>query len=590
MQTVLSDLIVLVLDCQATCANPEKGHLLEIGWAQTSAAGNGESTLQKTETCLCKLPDGTDIPRHVRRITGISDEELASGYQLFEIWGRLTKTAHRIAAANSMELCPAVIHFARYEEPYLRHLHQHISPDVPFPFEILCTHEIAKRLLPDLPRRGIRAVAGYLGYSVDELRRSAHHTAATAYIWRKLAALLSDEHGIHTLEELRFWLANTNASTRSGRAYPMDSRIRLGLPDSPGVYRMLRSNGDVLYVGKAKSLKQRVNSYFQKRSDHSEHILEMLSQAFDVAATVTGSALEAAVLESDTIKRLSPPYNIALRRRNREVYFFSRDLRHARPEADDIHTIGPLPSVDSVMTFPAVLKLLGETRPDISTDENVCAAVLGIPREYIPDVDCFREGFDIFRQRHGTVLNNNLCAGSLSKLGAQLWQERHVEPDTPDTDQNDSGMNDESADEHNGDTADEKVRTPETVADSIESSILHGAHLLRRARWFCLLSESSLVWRACEKDNRMLHHIVFEKGEAHCCGDIQPGDDVDVPPGYMRKFHERQQNFDVTTYDRLRVVTTELRRLLFEGRDVELRVRPAVSLRNEHLERLLRWV
>ncbi len=88
----------------------------------------------------------------------------------------------------------------------------------------------------------------------------------------------------------------------------------------------------------------------------------------------------------------------------------------------------------------------------------------------------------------------------------------------------------------------------------------------------------------------MLHHIVFEKGEAHCCGDIQPGDDVDVPPGYMRKFHERQQNFDVTTYDRLRVVTTELRRLLFEGRDVELRVRPAVSLRNEHLERLLRWV
>jgi len=128
MQILLSDLIVLVLDCQATCANPEKGHLLEIGWAQTSAAGNGDSALQKTETCLCKLPDGADIPRHVRRITGISDKELASGYQPFEIWNRLTKTAHKIAAANSMDVCPAVIHFARFEEPYLRHLYQHISP------------------------------------------------------------------------------------------------------------------------------------------------------------------------------------------------------------------------------------------------------------------------------------------------------------------------------------------------------------------------------------------------------------------------------------------------------------------------------
>ena len=170
MSTALLDLSVLALDCQATCANPDKGHLLEIGWAQTSAAENGDSALHATETCLCKLPDGTDIPRHVRRITGISDEELALGCQPFEIWARLTKTAHKIAAADNMDVCPAVIHFARFEEPYLRHLHQHFSPDVPFPFEILCTHEIAKRLLPDLPRRGVRAVAGYLGYSVNELR------------------------------------------------------------------------------------------------------------------------------------------------------------------------------------------------------------------------------------------------------------------------------------------------------------------------------------------------------------------------------------------------------------------------------------
>jgi hypothetical protein len=104
---------------------------------------------------------------------------------------------------------------------------------------------------------------------------------------------------IQNLNELTDWMGRTPPQSRTGRDYPMKPEIRLRLPEKPGIYRMLRSNKDLLYIGKATSLKQRVNSYFRQKGAQAEHTLEMLSQAADLNVTLTGSALEAAVLESD---------------------------------------------------------------------------------------------------------------------------------------------------------------------------------------------------------------------------------------------------------------------------------------------------
>ena len=83
-------------------------------------------------------------------------------------------------------------------------------------------------------------------------------------------------------------------------------------------------NGDLLYIGKATSLKQRINSYFRPKTAHAEHILEMLTQAGKVEITGTPSALEAAVLEVEQIQRWRPAYNRALRDDGRSVVFFTR--------------------------------------------------------------------------------------------------------------------------------------------------------------------------------------------------------------------------------------------------------------------------
>ena len=85
------------------------------------------------------------------------------------------------------------------------------------------------------------------------------------------------------------------------------------LPESPGVYIMRDKTDDIIYVGKAKILKNRVRQYFQNSANHSLKVKQMVSNIDHFEYIVTGSEVEALILENNLIKKHNPKYNILLK-------------------------------------------------------------------------------------------------------------------------------------------------------------------------------------------------------------------------------------------------------------------------------------
>jgi DNA polymerase-3 subunit epsilon len=530
----LASLDVLILDAQATGA---RGHLLELGWARVAPHGDPPRAV----TRLVRLPPGERLPRRVAMLTGLSAEALAEGVDPLAAWRDLATFAASIATGD---VVPTVIHYARFEAPFLADLAA--QDDASPRLDIVCAHAVARRLLPDLPRCTLRALAGYFGHPLEALRRSGEHVEATASVWRSLITLLAEQESVRTWDDLRAWLAGPRRA-RTHRAYPMPREVRLALPNRPGLYRMLRQDGSVLYVGKATSLRSRVNSYFRRQSGGAERTLEMLSQARSLSFTVTESALEAALLEPDEIKLHRPPYNVALREEGRTLWFASDDFRSLSPHPDRAHRIGPLTSRDHLPSLAALARALaGDARA-------TPAEILGIPERWAPPRDILDAALSLFAATHGDVVRTGCHA--LLALGTRLWAD---------------GWRERAIDE-DADAPEEPAETvsPAGVAWAMERLVVLAAHAIRRARWLCRLADCGVAWRE-EGIESAARILVVERGEVI----LRAGADAvtaPVPPGSARSSADRRRALaNVATFDRLRVLTTELRRVVAEGGAAEI--------------------
>lgn len=149
------------------------------------------------------------------------------------------------------------------------------------------------------------------------------------------------------------------------------------LPHSPGVYQFVDANANIIYVGKAKSLKKRVSSYFVENRDHSAKVLVMVRQIVDIKHIVVDSEQDALLLENSLIKKLQPRYNILLKDDKTYPWIVllkepfprvmsTRELRH-----DGSEYFGPY---GSIATQRSILEFIRDVVPLRTCKHNLSAS------------------------------------------------------------------------------------------------------------------------------------------------------------------------------------------------------------------------
>lgn len=135
------------------------------------------------------------------------------------------------------------------------------------------------------------------------------------------------------------------------------------LPDKSGVYLMKNSLGEIIYIGKAKNLKNRVRSYFQNSKNHAAKVKAMVSNVYEFEYIITDSEMEALILECNLIKKYRPRYNILLKDDKQYPYIkvtlsedFPRVIKTRKVIKDGSKYFGPYTDVTALNETLEIIK------------------------------------------------------------------------------------------------------------------------------------------------------------------------------------------------------------------------------------------
>ena len=324
----------VVVDTETTGARPGEDRMIEIG-AVKVRGGEVVGTFQHL------VNPGRHVPRRITELTGIS-------------------TAMVYDQPPAAEVLPAFLEFlgdavvVAHNLPFDRRVLDEELDRAglpPLQNEGLCTLRLARRILSALPSKGLSMLTEHFGIKVNGRHRALGDAEATAILLGRLCDRMRTEFAVLTIEELLAFQRRRYKDTRREPSHLVRIREQVlpGLPDRPGVYFMRDRAGRVIYVGKAKSLKNRVRSYFTGVDNHPIKTKKLVRDVRDVTWQETGTELGALLEESRLIKAILPLYNRA-QRRYRDYPFLRLDTTHPYPtlswtprvEPDGAEYYGPL--------------------------------------------------------------------------------------------------------------------------------------------------------------------------------------------------------------------------------------------------------
>ncbi len=231
-----------------------------------------------------------EIQPFVVNLTGINSNMLRHAPKFYEV-------AKRIVEITTD--CIVVAHNAQFDYRILRTEFSRLGFE--FERQSLCTVELSKNLIPGQPSYSLGKLVRSLGIPVSDRHRASGDAQATVKLFKMLLAKDSEKEIIK----------NSVRANPKLQLEPKHIDIIKNLPTVTGVYYIHNSEGDIIYIGKSKNIKKRINQHFTNTNPKSKKIQALVSS---VTYEVTGSELVALLKESEEIKRVKPIFNRALRR------------------------------------------------------------------------------------------------------------------------------------------------------------------------------------------------------------------------------------------------------------------------------------
>ena len=324
-----------VFDFETTGTSARTDKVIEIGMARIRKG-------KIADTFSTFINPGRPVPYYITNITGIKTEDVQDAPYFDEVYSKIKEFI-----GDSV----LVAHNLGFDISFLRN--ECFAAELEMvPNAAICTLKLARKVFPALPSKSLGNIVKHLKIRHRGVHRGLGDATATGKVLLKMFTTLREDHNIDTIEEL--------ISFQSSPSLPPTFNIKkrklaedlVKVPPLPGVYFFKNVKGEIIYIGKAKSLKDRVRNHFMSNALRKSK--KIVQAASSLEFKTTNSELTALLAEAELIKLHQPRFNTMLKNfpRSYFVKLGSEDFSTAEIastfEFDGDDYYGPYPNRNSV--------------------------------------------------------------------------------------------------------------------------------------------------------------------------------------------------------------------------------------------------
>ncbi|HCY75577.1 MAG TPA: hypothetical protein DHV28_06615 [Ignavibacteriales bacterium] len=302
-----------VVDVETTGLSANKNRIIEIALVKIE-------NLKITDRLHYLINPQTYIPPFITSLTGISNDDIVGAPVFANIVDEIINfTDNTILAAHNFPFDSSFLN-SEFMISGREFINEHSC----------CTLKLARNIYPNLKSKSLSSVAQSLNLRNNNAHRALGDAEITAKVLLKMIKELQNSDKIKTVGELLSYQKGISESPLINVKKELQEDFR-ALPHASGIYYFTNKKDEIIYVGKAKSIRERVKTYFSPSAPRKAQ--KIIKQAARLKHVITNSELTALLTEAETIKLLEPKHNSQLKKFGNK-YFIKITKTHEAPRIE----------------------------------------------------------------------------------------------------------------------------------------------------------------------------------------------------------------------------------------------------------------